>query len=219
MCQLHRMVTCQVCDNCRMDAQPRVVQRVLSPARAATRDRLIDATIALATEGGYDAVTIRTVAAEAGTSVPTVYQHAGSKDQLLTDALLRMGEESGAQLRLRPPQGGPAERITAVFTRILQTVHRKPRLYQALSRAWIASAPALMGFEDAPVFSSGNAAWIGETLRADGDDTHSEADLAAVTSILSCLFLGAMIEVSAGRDLDEVIDLLREASHRLLPDN
>lgn len=202
-----------------MNSHPRLVQRVLSPARAATRDRLIAAAMELATEGGYNAVTIRAVAAAAGTSVPTVYQHVSSKDQLLVDALLTLGEESNRQLRQRPARGKtPAARITAVFSRIMQAAHEKPLLYQALSRAWVASAPAVTGIDGGPAFGPGSAAWIGETLRADGAHGHSEDDLEAATQILSCLFLGALIEVASGRDLDEVIQLLREASHRLLPE-
>lgn len=202
-----------------MEPQPRVIQRVLSPARAATRDRLITATIDLATSGGYDGVTIRAVALEAGTSVPTVYQHASSKDQLLVDALVSLGEESNRQLRARPPRGKtPAARITAVFTRIMQAAHEKPLLYQALSRAWVASAPAISGLDGALGFGPGSAAWIGESLRAGGGSGHADADIETASRILSCLFLGALIEVASGRDRDEVIELLGEAARRLLPE-
>ncbi len=200
-----------------MDAYPRVVSRVLSPARAATHEKLIDATIRLATDGGYDAVTIRAVAAAAGTSVPTVYQHASSKDQLLTDALLRLGDDSNEQLRARPPHGTPAQRITAVFVRVLTTAAENPQLYHALSRAWVANAPALINSGGNDVFPSGSAAWIGETLRVGDTGTHSDAALESATRILSCLFLGALIEVSSGRDVDEVIEIMGDAAERLLP--
>ena len=202
-----------------MDAQPRVVQRVLSPARAATRDKLIAAAVELATQGGYDAVTVRAVAAAAGTSVPTAYQHVSSKDQLLVEALVTLGDQSARQLRQRPPKGRTAaDRISAVFARIMRAAHEKPLLYQALYRAWVASAPAVASLDGAPGFGPERATWIGETLGPDGVDGHSREDLDAAARILSCLFLGALIGVASGRDLDEVVTLLDDAAHRLLPD-
>src|SRR4051794_9691788 len=118
-----------------MSARPRVIQRVLSPARAATREKLIATVIELATEGGYEAVGIRQIAAAAGVSVPTAYQHASSKDQLLMEALMSLGENSTDAVRARPPRGDtPAERLNSVFSRILREAGAKPLLYQALYR-------------------------------------------------------------------------------------
>lgn len=201
-----------------MSTPARLVTRVLSPARAAMRDRLVEATIELATEGGYDAVTIRTVASHAGVSVPTVYQHVSSKDELLVETLMSLGERSGAQLREHPPAGAaPAERISAVFEQIMRAAHERPLLYQALYRAWVAQAPTMALADGSPGFGPERATWIGEAIRAGGATGLSEADLDAATRILSCLFLGALIEVASGRDLDDVVALLNDAAHRLLP--
>jgi len=201
-----------------MSTHGRVVTRVLSPARAAMRDRLIDATVELATSGGYDAVTIRAVAAHAGVSVPTVYQHASSRDQLLAEALLALGQRSTDDLRDRPPKGKtPAERISSVFQRIMRAAHDNPLLYQALYRGWVVSATEIANVDGAPGFGPERAAWIGEALRAGSTGRHSEEDLQSATRILSCLFLGALIEVASGRDLDAVRTIVDEAAHRLLP--
>lgn len=197
--------------------QGRVVQRVLSPARAATRDRLIDTAIELATEGGYDAVGIRQVAARAGVSVPTAYQHVSSKDQLLVEALMTLGSRSTEGVRRREPRGAtPAERMTAVFRRIMTEAARKPLLYQALYRAYVGSAPALVEVEGLG-FGPERAAWIGHTLRSGDTGGCTEEELESAARILSTLFLGAMVGVAAGRDVDEVIAILDEATHRLLP--
>ncbi len=199
-------------------AQPRVVPRVLSAARAATRDRLIDAAIELATEGGYDAVGIRSVAARAGVSAPTAYQHVSSKDQLLVEALMALGERSTQGVRQRRPAGDtPADRLSAVFRRIMREAARKPLLYQALYRAYVASAPALTAIEGLVGFGPERAAWIGDALRAGDHSGVDDADLDAAARILSTLFLGAMVGVAAGRDVDEVTALLDDAVHRLLP--
>lgn len=200
-------------------SQGRVVQRVLSPARAATRDRLIDAAIELATEGGYESVGIRQVAARAEVSVPTAYQHVSSKDQLLVEALMALGARSTAVVRSRKPQGRtPADRLSRVFARIMREAADKPLLYQALYRAYVASAPALAGVEGQVGFGPERAAWIGDALRAGDHAGFDDTELEAAARILSCLFLGAMVGVAAGRDVDEVVRILDEATHRLLPD-
>lgn len=201
-----------------MDA-PRVVQSVLSPARAATRQKVIAAAIELATEGGYDAVAIRPVAARAGVSVPTVYQHVSSKDQLLAEALMMLGSRSTEGVRRRRPAGDtPADRVVRVFSRILDEAAAKPLLYQALYRAWVAALPGLVGGDNALGMGPERAQWIGEALRAGPHDGHSEDDLDAAARILSTLFLGAMVGVAAGRPVREVVAVLDEASHRVLPD-
>ncbi|KRF21216.1 TetR family transcriptional regulator [Nocardioides sp. Soil797] len=199
----------------------RVVQRVLSPARAATRDKLIATVIDLAVEGGYDAVGVRQVAAAAGVSVPTVYQHVSSKDQLLMEALMSLGERSTDAVRARPPQGDtPAARLIAVFTRILREAGRKPLLYQALYRGYVASASGLAADDGAPGFGPEQAAWIGETLRHGTTEEPgarlSDDQIDAAAPLLSMMFLGAMIGVASGRDPREVNAILGEATRRIL---
>ncbi|CRK57204.1 Transcriptional regulator, TetR family [Alloactinosynnema sp. L-07] len=194
------------------------MQRVLSPARAATRDRLIEAAIALATEGGYDAVGIRAVAAAAEVSVPTAYQHVSSKDQLLIEALMTLGTRSTEALRKRKPRGdGPGDRVSRVFTNILRQAARKPLLYRALYRAYVAGGAELAALDGQVGYGPERATWIGETLRAGDLGGHTQDDLDAVAAVLSCLFLGAMVGVTTGRAPAEIITILDEAVRRLLP--
>ncbi len=54
---------------------------------AARRQRLLDAAVSLANEGGYDAVQMRDVASRAQVALGTLYRHFSSKDQLLLAAL------------------------------------------------------------------------------------------------------------------------------------
>lgn len=46
---------------------------------------------------------------------------------------------------------------------------------------------------------------------------YGDAELDTAPRILSCLFLGAMVGVAVGRDVGEVVAILDEATHRLLP--
>ncbi|MDP9822290.1 TetR/AcrR family transcriptional regulator [Nocardioides massiliensis] len=193
------------------------IPSLLSPARAATREKLIEAALELATEGGYDAVGIRPVAARAGVSVPTVYQHVSSKDQLLVEALMTLGVRSTEGVRQRPPaDASPADRLVRVFQRIMKAAAAKPLLYAALYRAYAASG-SLVGAEGVVGFGPEQAGWIGETLRAGDHEGYTDEELDAAARILSMQFLGAMVGVAAGRPVPDALAVLDEATHRLLP--
>lgn len=197
---------------------PRVVQRVLSRTQAATRTKLIDAAIELATEHGYDGAGVREVASRAGVSPATAYQHVGSKDQLLIEALLKLGDRVTETVLERAPAGdGPADRLGDVFSRVLDQAARKPLLYRALFRAYVAASADLAEEPDLVGFGPERASWIGHALRAGDLRGHDEADLDAAARVLSSTFLGAMVGVAAGRDPEEVRAVLDEAAHRLLP--
>ncbi|MCD0451290.1 TetR family transcriptional regulator [Actinocorallia sp. API 0066] len=61
------------------------VTRTLSRDQQARRARLVQAAHALASEGGYPAVTMHDVADRAGVARATVYRYFSSKDHLLTE--------------------------------------------------------------------------------------------------------------------------------------
>ncbi len=103
---------------------------------AERKRRLLDAAIALAAEGGYDAVQMRDVAVRAEVALGTLYRHYASKDQLLLAAM----EQQVAQLRdrlvQRPPRGDtPAERVADVLRRASRALEREPRLTKAMLTA------------------------------------------------------------------------------------
>src|SRR5688572_2175977 len=58
-------------------------------AQAERRKRIIDATIALASKGGYDAVQMRAVAEKADVALGTLYRYFPSKIHLLVVGLAR----------------------------------------------------------------------------------------------------------------------------------
>src|ERR687887_2745160 len=69
-----------------------------SAAQRERRKRILDATLALASKGGYDAVQMRTVAERADVALGTLYRYFPSKIHLLVSALAR--EFGKAQERL-----------------------------------------------------------------------------------------------------------------------
>lgn len=198
---------------------PRVVRRLLSRTQAATQDRLIDAAIEVATENGYEGAGVREVAARAGVSPATAYQYVSSKDQLLIEALLKLGDRVTENVQARVPSGtGPAQRLSDVFARIMRQAAQKPLLYQALFRAYVAGYPPMGGIDDSIGFGPERAAWIGHALRAGDTGGYDDAAIESAARILSTMFLGAIVGVAAGRDAGEVIGILDEAVHHLLPD-
>src|SRR3954464_2450318 len=58
-----------------------------SAAQRERRKRILDATLALASKGGYDAVQMRTVAERADVALGTLYRYFPSKIHLLVSAL------------------------------------------------------------------------------------------------------------------------------------
>src|SRR5579864_5401115 len=60
-----------------------------SSAQRDRRKRILDATLALASKGGYDAVQMRAVAERADVALGTLYRYFPSKIHLLVSALAR----------------------------------------------------------------------------------------------------------------------------------
>jgi AcrR family transcriptional regulator len=109
-----------------------------SPAQRDRRRRILDATLALATKGGFDAVQMRAVADRADVALGTLYRYFPSKIHLLVAALIR--EFGGAQERLertRIPGDTPAERVLYVLGRNTRSLQRDPHLTEAMTRAFM----------------------------------------------------------------------------------
>lgn len=59
----------------------------LQRSQAARRERIIDAVLDLAGEGGYDAIQVRAIAERTGISSDTIYRYFGSRDRLIAEAV------------------------------------------------------------------------------------------------------------------------------------
>src|SRR5712664_4981543 len=90
-----------------------------SAAQRDRRKRILDATLALASKGGYDAVQMRTVAEQAGVALGTLYRYFPSKIHLLVSGLVREFERTQEKLDKRPIPGEvPADRIIYVLNKV-----------------------------------------------------------------------------------------------------
>lgn len=195
-----------------MKSGAEVVVRPLSATQSATRHRLLDAARALATEGGYEAVGMRSVAARAGVSAPTAYLYFSSKDHLLVDVLVELVGQTTATLSARPKLGRSAvERAVATLRRAVQNVEKEPDLYVALTRAYIAGSVAVAHARDA--LESSTRRWIDLAL---GDDELADRD--AIARILEAVLFANMVGlVTGGRAPGEIADELERAARTLLP--
>ncbi len=113
---------------------------------AAQRDRhrrILDATLALASKGGYEAVQMRAVAERADVALGTLYRYFPSKIHLLVSALAREFERYQERLDRRPiPGETPYDRVMYVLGRTTRSMQREPMLIEAMTRAFMFADPS-----------------------------------------------------------------------------
>ncbi|WP_116040964.1 cholesterol catabolism transcriptional regulator KstR [Amycolatopsis palatopharyngis] len=109
-----------------------------SAAQRDRRKRIIDATLALAAKGGYDAVQMRAVAERADVALGTLYRYFPSKIHLLVSGLAREFERAQDKLdRSTIPGDTPTERLLFVLGRNTRMMQRDPHLTEAMVRAFM----------------------------------------------------------------------------------
>jgi TetR/AcrR family transcriptional regulator, cholesterol catabolism regulator len=114
-----------------------------SAAQRDRRKRILDATLALASKGGYDAVQMRTVAERADVALGTLYRYFPSKIHLLVSELAREFEQTQEKLDRKPiPGETPYERMMYVLSRITRSMQREPMLTEAMTRAFMFADPS-----------------------------------------------------------------------------
>ncbi len=114
-----------------------------SVAQRERRKRILDATLALASKGGYDAVQMREVAERADVALGTLYRYFPSKIHLLVSGLIREFERTKEKLDKRPVPGNtPAERIIYVLNKVTKNMQREPLLTEAITRAFMFADPS-----------------------------------------------------------------------------
>ena len=109
-----------------------------SSAQRDRRKRILDATLALASKGGYDAVQMRAVAERADVALGTLYRYFPSKIHLLVSALARELERTQERTeRIPMPGETPFERLMFILSRMTQGMQRDPQLTEAMTRAFM----------------------------------------------------------------------------------
>ncbi|ORV46556.1 transcriptional regulator [Mycolicibacter engbaekii] len=138
-------------------SQPREVVNVAvlnesdlgSEAQRERRKRILDATLAIASKGGYDAVQMRAVADRADVAVGTLYRYFPSKVHLLVSA---MGREI-ARVDTKTDAATFAattrhQRLNLVVNKLNRAMQRNPLLTEAMTRAYVFADASAAGEVD-----------------------------------------------------------------------
>lgn len=175
--------------------------RQLTAKQRSRRARILGAAVSLAVDGGYEAVGMRAVAAQADVALATVYRYFPSKDHLLlgvmADSLERLQSRAqGAR------SGSAADRIIAVLEQASRSMFHNPELSSAILRAWVVmSGPP--GEDEARISASIRDA----VLRAVGDlPTVSTPENLMRVKVLTRVWFSELLFWANGRESDR--DLL-----------
>jgi len=186
-----------------------------STAQRERRRRILDATIALADTGGFDAVQMRAVADNADVALGTLYRYFPSKIHLLVTALGREFERAEAQSRTRVVPGDtPHERVMHVLSVTTTALQKQPQLTEALTRAFM--------FADASVADEIHLVGIKLTAMIthaiDGTDEArepTEEDM-AIVRVIGDVWLSALMGWVTGRTPAEDVTKSMDVAVRLL---
>jgi AcrR family transcriptional regulator len=186
----------------------------LARNQAARRRRVLDATLALADHGGFEAVQMRDVAAEAGVALGTVYRYFSSKERLLLEANVGQVEALGEGLLNRPPSGTTAaDRVVDVLRRACGVLVKRPEATAAMVRALGSAQPS-----EADAVRRVSEAMTAIITGAMQHGDPSERDL-AVARVLSQVWLSSLVGWVGGVDGPEVVgDDLERAARMLITD-
>ena len=114
-----------------------------SAAQRDRRRRILEATLQLASKGGYEAVQMRAVAERADVALGTLYRYFPSKIHLLVSALALELERIQEKLDRRPIPGETAyDRTLFVLGRTTRVMQREPLLTEAMTRAFMFADPS-----------------------------------------------------------------------------
>ena len=189
-----------------------------SAAQRARHTRILDATIALASQGGFDAVQMRAVAERADVALGTLYRYFPSKIHLLVSALAREFERAALTIGDKPiPGDDQADRVMFVLGRATATLQRDPHLTEALTRAFM--------FADASVADESKAVGrhvtrlLAQALQEPGrpgEPAPTDEQL-AITKVIADVWLASLVQWVTGRaTADEVTGSLDVAVRLLL---
>jgi AcrR family transcriptional regulator len=111
----------------------------LTESQAARRERMLEAALGLAIEGGWDGVQMREVATRAGVALGTLYRYFPSKEHLLVSVMLDQVRTLADRLSVRPPEGADSvERVADVLRRANRNLQAQPEVTTAMIRALVA---------------------------------------------------------------------------------
>lgn len=186
----------------------------LTESQRLRRERILQATVELASEGGFHGVQMRDVAEHADVALGTLYRYFPSKIHLLIGALRNQTDAMRAGMTRRPPRGETAEeRVLDVLVRASRSLERSPKLTGAVLRALMTAEADASA--DAAAAGNNVSALIVEAMHVNGDEP--TADELAVARLLQQIWSSSLMMWLSGRStVDELHENLEVATHLLL---
>jgi len=182
-----------------------------SAAQRDRRRRILDATLALASRGGYEAVQMRAVADRADVALGTLYRYFPSKIHLLVSGLAMEFERAEERLGRSPlPGDTPYDRVLFVLHRVTRSMQREPLLIEAMTRAFMFADPSA-----AAEVNTVARLMEGMLTRAmhDGDPT---ADERSIARIIGDVWLSNLVAWVTRRATADDVEAHLELAARLL---
>ena len=179
--------------------------------------KIVETAVELAEEGGFEAVRLRDVAANAGVALGTLYRHFRSKEDLLVAALAQEADGLVRRMKKNPPKGDtPLERVTSYFAAATRTLCRKSKLARAVLRAAASGEPELT--EKLQAFHGLCSEMAVAALRGKTINGEKPTDLEmTISSILHQVWFAALIGWMGGlRSQTAVVDQVRATAALVL---
>ena len=182
-----------------------------SEAQRERRKRILDATLAIASKGGYEAVQMRAVADRADVAVGTLYRYFPSKVHLLVSALGREFERIDAKSdrsatdRSTVSGGTPYQRLNFMVSKLNRAMQRNPLLTEAMTRAYVFADASAAGEVDhvEKIIDSMFA-----RAMSDGDPTEDQYHIARVISdVWLSNLLAWLTRRASANDISKRLDL------------
>ena len=183
-----------------------------SAAQRDRRKRILDATLALASKGGYEAVQMREVAQRADVALGTLYRYFPSKIHLLVSALAREFERTQERLARTPIPGDTRyDRMIYVLGRMTRAMQREPMLTEAMTRAFMFADPSAAAEVNVV------ARLMEQTLTRAMQDGEPSADDRAIARVIGDVWLSNLVAwVTRRASADDVTNHLELAARLLL---
>ncbi|WP_243395419.1 TetR family transcriptional regulator [Nocardioides currus] len=184
-----------------------------SSAQRRRRERILDATIALASAGGFDAVQMRAVAEHADVALGTLYRYFPSKIHLLVTTLAREFEREEALLAERTiPGDTPADRVISVLRRTTRGLQGDPHLTEALTRAFMFADKSVA--QEIRVVGRLLNRMLTHAMRPDAREAGDED--VAIARVIGDVWLSALVAWVTGRSTAEETAAHMERAVRLI---
>lgn len=178
-------------------------RRGLNARQAETVERLLEAGDAELRSVGYDALTIRTVAARAGVSPATAYTYLASKNHLFAELFLRY---LALDRDFVPYGRTPLRRVQSVTRRLSERLAAAPALAAAVTPALLGNDPdvARLRLRIGQEFVDGFGAALGD----DVDPAVIDALTLALSGALLQAGVGLITYADLGDRLDAVVEVV-----------